>query len=319
MAYSGGHVGGRGVVASSAGGLIINNVFVINLAIIITTTISLVRTTNANYNNIYSDEWVSGAHATFYGQPGDKPDSMVTNAAANANSGSARRWVGGVHATFYGGPNDFDYMGGACGYGKKTKEWYGADGTTALSFAWFNEGRSCGQCFEIKCDYAAYPQWCIRGTSVTVTVTNSCPSGGWGWCNPPRKHFDMAMPAWLKIAKYRAGIVPVLYRRVRCKRHDGVRFTVNGINQYFSMLLISNVGGAGAVRAVSFKSGRDKVWRPMQRNWGQNWNMDPRFKGQALSFRVTTEDGHTKTFRNALPYGWAHGQDYHTSINDQFY
>ncbi|GJN19517.1 hypothetical protein PR202_gb06800 [Eleusine coracana subsp. coracana] len=241
------------------------------------------------------------------------PLVVATNASAPAPlaSSSSDGWLK-AHATFYGGADASGTMGGACGYGNLYTSGYGTN-TAALSTVLFNDGLSCGQCYKIMCDHDAEPHWCKQpGVSVTITATNFCPpnwalpNDNGGWCNPPRPHFDMAQPAWELIGVYQRGIIPVLYQRVPCVRRGGVRFTMRGFD-YFNLVLVTNVAGAGSIKSMDVKSPGSADWIPMAHNWGAHWHALAYLTGQPLSFRVTITDGQTLVFPNIFPSGWTFG------------
>lgn len=154
----------------------------------------------------YGGGWIA-AHATFYGG---------SDASGTMGERFHSKFVSlcvfiGIACVF-----EFGVVGGACGYGNLHSQGYGTE-TAALSAALFDDGLSCGACYELICvdDRRKY---CSR-ESVVVTATNFCPPNAalpddaGGWCNPPLRHFDLSQPVFLRIAHYSAGIVPVAYRR----------------------------------------------------------------------------------------------------------
>lgn len=216
-----------------------------------------------------------------------------------------------ARATFYAPADPRDAVGGACGFGDLEKGGYGK-ATAGLSTVLFDRGQICGACFEVKC--VDDTQWCLPGTSIIVTATNFCApnyglgSGGGGHCNPPNQHFVLPIEAFEKIAIWKASNMPIKYRRIKCRKEGGVRFTMTGAGISLTVL-ISNVAGAGDVVAVKIK-GSQSGWLPMGRNWGQNWHINADFKNQPLSFELTTSDRLTLTSYRVAPRNWSFGQTF---------
>nr|QBM19371.1 expansin-A13 [Amorphophallus konjac] len=221
-----------------------------------------------------------------------------------------------ARATYYAASDPRDTVAGACGYGDLGRSGYGL-GTVGLSESMFEKGQICGACFEVRC--VEELRYCIPGTSIKLTVTNFCPpnyglpADAGGHCNPPNQHLVMPIEAFEKIAIWKAGNMPVQYRRIRCVREGGIRFTMDGYGVFHSVL-VSNVGGSGDVTEVKVKGTRSG-WLQMARNWGQNWHINADLKGQPLSFQVTTSDGATRTSYSVAPRDWSFG---HTYVGKQF-
>ncbi|XP_051199435.1 expansin-A16 [Lolium perenne] len=202
--------------------------------------------------------------------------------------------------------------GGACGYADLDIFRYGRY-TAGLSGALFDKGSACGGCYELRCVNNIL--WCLRGSpTVVVTATDFCPPNFGladdfgGWCNFPKEHLEMTEAAFLRVAKAKADIVQVQFRRVSCDRAGGIRFTITG-GANFLQVLITNVAADGEVAAVKVK-GSKTGWIPMGRNWGQNWQCDADFRGQPLSFEVTGGKGRTITMYNVAPSDWMFAQTF---------
>jgi hypothetical protein len=101
--------------------------------------------------------------------------------------------------------------------------------------------------------------------------------------------------------------------RVGCKKSGGIRFTING-RDYFELVLISNVGGAGDISKVWIKGSKMNKWESMSRNWGVNWQSLSYLNGQSMSFRVQLSNGKTSTTINVPPSSWRFGQSFTSKV-----
>ncbi|KAL8137223.1 hypothetical protein V2J09_003224, partial [Rumex salicifolius] len=201
---------------------------------------------------------------------------------------------------------------GACGYGNSNE--FGTS-TAAVSTTLYKNGNACDQCFQLKC---VDSKWCYPfSPTVTVTAiaTNLCPpnwyvpSNAGGWCNPPNSHFDLSKTAFMRLAVWKAGFVPVKFRRMACPRKGGVRFRFQG-NANWLLVYVSNVGGSGDVK------GSKTGWIKMSRNWGAAFQAFSALGGQTLSFKLQSGSTSQTIIANNVASGyWSSGQTFLANVN----
>ncbi|KAG6548832.1 hypothetical protein Mapa_009593 [Marchantia paleacea] len=150
------------------------------------------------------------------------------------------------HATFYGGNDGAGTM--ACGYGNMYTRGYGLN-TAALSPVLFNNGLTCGACFEIKCNVTG-SRWCYPNAgSILVTATNLCPANQLELPTDGATHPGHTSIWLTRCSLYSPSQLQELFlfsTAVPCVKTGGIRFVMNG-NPWFNLVLIYNVGGDGNV------------------------------------------------------------------------
>ncbi|KAL4203141.1 hypothetical protein AMTRI_Chr01g126420 [Amborella trichopoda] len=100
-----------------------------------------------------------------------------------------------------------------------------------------------------------------------------------GWCNKPRKHFEMSTLGFYETKEKRDDMVPVQDRRINYPRNGGLQFTI-GVNA-----------------SVVVKIKRSKI----------GWLY---LSDQPLSFKVTSSSGRREVSYNLTPSEWQFGQTF---------
>lgn len=223
------------------------------------------------------------------------------------------KWIKGT-ATYYGDENGGGTGGGTCGYGNNYEFGYGMM-TAATSYALWYDANICGACFEVQC---ANPTGCKRG-SVMVSVTNLCPGDGGSPCARPKKHLDLAMPAFTKIADKILGHMAIRMRRVPCVKKGNAKVTMSG-NPWFLMVMFTNLAGSGDVKSVQIRATGSKTWTWFRRNNGAIWSLEnsnpAAFYGRQIDFRIKgAYTSEILLLKRALPQNWAFGGTFETRNN----
>ncbi|XP_059277694.1 expansin-like B1 [Lycium ferocissimum] len=188
-------------------------------------------------------------------------------------------------ATFYGNVGHLVNPSGTCGYGEygRTVNSGAFCGVSKL----YNNGTSCGACYQVKCKH---PDYCNEEGTVVV-VTNS---------GEEKTDFILSFSAYAKLAKplmvaklIAQGEVEIEYQRVPCKYATGAHLMVkvhesSNFPDYLAIVLL-NIGGLSDISAIEVwelckVQESHKQWKSMVRIFGAVWAISDPPKG-ALKFR----------------------------------
>ncbi|PNW80185.1 hypothetical protein CHLRE_08g381550v5 [Chlamydomonas reinhardtii] len=158
---------------------------------------------------------------------------LATPAARADDGGGGGGWRYG-RATFYGSMGGGSIDDGSCMYGGLPNGMVstGKD-IVALSDTADDYAGSCGRCYEVQCNPASFNDGygnhidrtspCYNGSSVIVTVTDTCPCyypanqySNRRWCCGDMYHMDLSSEAFAKLADLGWGVIGTRWRVVGC-------------------------------------------------------------------------------------------------------
>ncbi|KAN0034800.1 hypothetical protein ACTFIV_001332 [Dictyostelium citrinum] len=183
--------------------------------------------------------------------------------------------VTGASATYYVDPNS-----GNCGY----ENLLGPLGPGNLFIAalgpnLYNNGKSCGQCYNISSPYT--------NRSVVVMATDSCPDSG--YCQRS-SHFDLSTQAFDVLGAQSIGVLEGLtYFKVPCGVNGNVKIMMkDGSNDYWTAFLIYN--SRVTIKEVSVKITGKTTYTSLSQSTYNYW-ISPNMVPGSFEVRIESVGG----------------------------
>jgi len=202
-------------------------------------------------------------------------------------------WYDG-RSTYYTSIND-----GNCGYGTINTTYFPFAHIAAPNTAFYNNGTTCGECYEITCvkSWYNFSTCCIANTSVVIQVSDQCPKAeNLEWCSGDINHFDLSQAAFSVIAVDSCGVLNTKYRRVACNFTTNIKIVnKDGINAYWYALYVENVNNYGNIKEVQMKdSSGSSTWMTGDHASYNAWIFESS-SGFVTPFSIIIKDGMNNT------------------------